>query len=864
MVSPLRWLCPLLATTLLFTAGAMAVELDPQWLDRVSPLYDGPTATALQQLTAYTGEAAAERILGEDRRRAYLLNYRQLGLNYGDNVDYRLRQEQVILCPQTVELLYGSFTPLQTRYQAGSRPELERIVAGATASCAMETDRALALMRFCRDLVRTDPDLDFGRYVYGGTEEQLIAKPDILCETLGRLMVALCEVAGIPGRLVMHDIGGHICAEVYVDGGWAYIDPRCGVHFRKADGKLASVLELCQDPGIIDRQPDEVKAEVGYQWSWEQRAHKCRAMYFDPREVNGFENYGLADADRYSFGQLTTQQVTEAGMFDVNREYRQATEAVFAMSPNTSNGKWQDAELRLLPIAYRNDGFSPFYRKPPLAREDVQKLFVDPMAGSNVKYLVWGLGPGSVFCFDTKVGQVFGDGLTEEQRALLREGDLWVHENVRSLIDAGHCPLTVAVERGHELGFKVLARLEMNHEYGPADPGNWMWVAFVGDLNKEHPEYRIGKSVLLDFKHKEVRDFKLAILREAVEAGADGISMDFAVYPPFFAEPDCDTMTRFVRDVRTMLNEVGKRQNRYLTLMTRVPNVEVDRLGLDWKTWMRQGLIDIIVPTHLRPADYFDIRIEEFVQVGRETGIPVMPTIWQALGFVTTDQSPGDKEKGVRRYDKPKTRGMYYAQALMLHRAGADGIQLGMSENQWNSCPWFDDLADPRKLAYADKHYMVDPISLRPGTFEVGHDGPPFRAEKRAGLRLGDDIPAALQAGKGVQTTLVLYVRPLREGESLEVTINGHGPVSISGDSEQERALAAEAPIDTRKEAHEGFIFEKDWWRHGEHRLPTEPSWWRLQDNELRFVYFTRSRQVEPPLTMHWVDLLVSYGDGGE
>ena len=44
-----------------------------------------------------------------------------------------------------------------------------------------------------------------------------------------------------------------------------------------------------------------------------------------------------------------------------------------------------------------------------------------------------------------------------------------------------------------------------------------------------NPEYRIGGTVLLDFRHPEVRAHKLAVLREAVEFGADGISMDFAV-----------------------------------------------------------------------------------------------------------------------------------------------------------------------------------------------------------------------------------------------------------------------------------------------------------------------------------------------
>ena len=206
---------------------------------------------------------------------------------------------------------------------------------------------------------------------------------------------------------------------------------------------------------------------------------------------------------------------------------------------------------------------------------------------------------------------------------------------------------------------------------------------------------------------------------------------------------------------------------------------------------------------------------------------------------------------------------MYRAQALLMHRAGADGIQLGMSENQWNSKPFFNDLADPDKLLYADKHYMVDPIALRPGTFEMGHDGPPFRCEKRVGLRIGDDTASAIAAGHSVDTSLVLYIRPLQPGESIDVYVNGNGPVSILGDSEEEKARGAEAPVDPRKQAADTFIFEKDWWRRGEHRLKTDPTWWRLQDNELRIVYSAPLRQMEPAASLTWVDLLVEYGEPG-
>ena len=61
----------------------------------------------------------------------------------------------------------------------------------ATSRAESPADKALALMRFCRDA-----HLEAGRepshddYVYGGTEEELIAKGEWLCEGLSRLYVA--------------------------------------------------------------------------------------------------------------------------------------------------------------------------------------------------------------------------------------------------------------------------------------------------------------------------------------------------------------------------------------------------------------------------------------------------------------------------------------------------------------------------------------------------------------------------------------------------------------------------------------------------------------------------------------------------
>ncbi|MFC1525718.1 hypothetical protein ACFL6X_02785 [Candidatus Latescibacterota bacterium] len=817
---------------------------------------EGKVVTSWDELPAYTGREAEMAVAGEARRRAFRANYVQLFINYGNTVDFQLRQEQVILCEPTIDFLYSEFTPPVTRYEEGSRPELEKAVRCAVDGCATGREAAISLMRRCRDLYQERWYTgEFDQYVFGGTEEQLLEKGEILCECLGRLHVALCEIAGIPGRLIMHVVGGHICSEVYVDGHWAYFDPRCGLYFEQADGSLASVRDLLEDPGLIRAQREEVRNEVSPWFLWEERAWKCEHMYFTPAEVNGYQNYSLSEARRYRYDQKSSGQATADGLFVVNRDYLEAARDAFGLEGDGFRHKWGTRSLRRLPLAYRQDGFSMyFYAEPPMTPESLRESLVDPFRDTNVAFLVWGLGPGSVLCYDTKVGEVYGDGLTEEQWSCGRRGDRYVHENVTGLIRSGHDPLRLACDRARELGIKLIARLEMNHEYGPASEDCWNWVSLVGQLNKQHPEYRLPGSVRLDFRHGEVRDLKLAILREAIEAGADGVSMDLAVYPPFFGDPEdgAPVMTQLIRQVRAMLDEAEEQQGRHLELMVRVPAWDAGALGLDWQTWMKEGLLDYIIPTHLHPNERFDISVDEFISMANRTGVKVIPTLWQGLGFTDTDERPEDGGTGRVRYDKPKTREMFYAQALLFHRAGVHGLQLGMGEMEWCRWPWLDELADPEKVAFADKHYMVNPKPHCPVRFE----GPGRRVVP---LRIGDDIAAAVDAGYGVRTELVLYCTPIQAGSRLEIRVNERGPAVVDADTPV--AGPDDAPLDAAQIGE--AIFDREWWRKGERRVRVKAEWWELGENEISLELAAEPPARAGDLAITWVDLLIRYDRPG-
>ena len=99
----------------------------------------------------------------------------------------------------------------------------------------------------------------------------------------------------------------------------------------------------------------------------------------------------------------------------------------------------------------------------------------------------------------------------------------------------------------------------------------------------------------LDYRQPEVREHYLALIRELItDYSFDVLELDFLRHPPYFPPDNTEEhrglMTEFVREIRRLLDrpEGDKR------LLVRVPDtaaVSYD-LGLDLKTWAREGLID--------------------------------------------------------------------------------------------------------------------------------------------------------------------------------------------------------------------------------------------------------------------------------
>ncbi len=182
------------------------------------------------------------------------------------SVDCALFDQMIRLCDETADYLYGEYSPLEVKYQPGDRPVLERHVAQACPDRSSDEARIKGVARFCAGLgAEMDPD-DLDNMRVGGTEEQIIERGSDWCTDVARVGCAMCQIAGLPARLVMlANIGqaysGHVIIEVYRGGVWGAVDPTTNVIYHHLDSR-ASTSSAPRPATTHDlmMQPDLVKA----------------------------------------------------------------------------------------------------------------------------------------------------------------------------------------------------------------------------------------------------------------------------------------------------------------------------------------------------------------------------------------------------------------------------------------------------------------------------------------------------------------------------------------------------------------------------------------------------------------------------
>ena len=223
--------------------------------------------------------------------------------------------------------------------------------------------------------------------------------------------------------------------------------------------------------------------------------------------------------------------------------------------------------------------------------------------------------------------------------------------------EAGIDPILLFLDETRTRGKEVFLSYRINgsdNDMGPPE---------LTPLKAERPDLLIRAWYSYwNFASEEVRDYKLRILEEvALMYDFDGIQIDFARVPVLFPAGEQwrnrDLLTDFMRSVRLMLLEIGRKRGHPFLLAARVPeNIMGCHFdGIDVERWAREQLIDILVPG-CRSAD---VEVEAFTRLAAGTGIKVYPS-WD-----DHHASDGYHEAPIEVY-----RGV----AANWRRQGADGI----------------------------------------------------------------------------------------------------------------------------------------------------------------------------------------------
>lgn len=470
-------------------------------------------------------------------------------------------------------------------------------------------------------------------------------------------------------------------------------------------------------------------------------------------------------------------------------------------------------EVPDLGVILNDDGDLLFTHFDPEASMRASKASMDAFRGTPIKTLMLSVGAGSdILHYDTKVANIYGWRETSQTKKVEKpknEDEMWYPRIVkeRTAIQKGVDAIRVVGEYARGMGMRFFPSYRMNDDH-------FMFTPFEYPLTgefwlKNHEKLIIGLERspilsdkhygnLLDFSHKEVRDFRLAVIKEVIDRYgdiSDGIEMDFnrmqVLFPRGTAEERAHLVTEMVAQVRAWLDEAGKKHGREMYLVVRVPPTlkNCRWAGLEVEKWMQQRLVDVVSPSQLMTLAH-DMPVDEFVKLARPAGCKVYPSLYPRTvyqwEFVPKPSEAVYAKPSKREVTPQLVRGAAQNYWMM----GADGYSLfnfhheDMAVRPFSDRLYriFRDLAEEKCLTGADKLYQITPA------YYLDHeDTYQYRKQVPVALQDGEPQKLSIVIGEDFSDPLVQDLPPyvgIRLGftafpqdAAVEFTVNGRKPV---------------------------------------------------------------------------------------
>ena len=344
--------------------------------------------------------------------------------------------------------------------------------------------------------------------------------------------------------------------------------------------------------------------------------------------------------------------------------------------------------------------------------------------------------------------------------------------------EAGVDCLEVLIDRCHHHGMQFIADIRMNDRHGGPRKG----------LAREHPEWALLGSGN-DFAIQGVRDAMWTFSKEVLDTyDVDGLEYDYMrwchMFKPGAGKQNAHLLTDFMRRTRKLMDETARRRGcPRLALGVRVPqNIkECDYLGFDLATWIREGLVDYIVPSDFFHSDS-NMKTEDFVKLAKGTDCQIYPAIHPMISM-----------DGPNEHYRLMSLPNYRAAAQNFYGFGADGISpynyqrafsrratahRASSSPAWlwpASLGWLRELGNPDEVHQRDRHYLFYSIYKKPRKSPTGfsnddniyldRDTPVLEGERR--FRMAENF-----GHRTLRTTMQFKAIGLARDDALKIRIN--------------------------------------------------------------------------------------------
>ena len=352
----------------------------------------------------------------------------------------------------------------------------------------------------------------------------------------------------------------------------------------------------------------------------------------------------------------------------------------------------------------------------------------------------------------------------------------WSQEGWRRLNEAGIDPRKVMAEQCHKHGMEFVACIRMNDRHGGP----------VGKIIRDNPDWQMKElsgGPAVDYAQGPVRKLLLAYIEELLGAvEVDGIDFDYLrwghMFRPGEGPGNAHLLTDFTRKARKLLDEAAaSRERRRLTLGVRVPQTfnECERLGYDVATWIKEGLVDNVIPSDFFHTD-LNAEVGEFVRLTKGTNCRIYPSIHPLISRLNSEALMNLSN--------------YRAAAHSFYAAGAAGLETYNYQYHWGkrmatgrpapATMWpaalghLRKLRDPKEIAGHDRHYLFHPIWPHPSQTGVAHDDR-IRIDRAEETVQGRQVFRLFEDGTdpGFRAVLQFKVVGLHDKETLEIGLNG-------------------------------------------------------------------------------------------